>query len=457
MMINSQHIVHQFGGLTASPNYWLNELQGYEQTQLSFENTTHEVQTLKLWGNNRLAQTTSSFSISTGTAPELIAYNPFNNLIYTVNQLEGSITVVAPGEKEGITVLLEEPNNYPSPLAIAVNTSNGDVFVIGSLSNKIYLIDQELSVKTEIAIDNRPFAIALNPVNQKLYVSHLLTPQLTVIDLASLSIEKRINLSEIATAITVNEQTGNFLTIHQDQNKITLFDKEGQEIKNAIEIGNRPTKAVYSQSNNSYYIIAEGSKELLQLDSEELTVTKQVQLEDTPIGLSLTNGNNPTVLLEESKLFNRYNTELELQESQAIDEVHPSFYLDESAEQLYVPDPTHSKVNRLSISENQAAIIANSDYNEVLEEFKYEPAKVAHVKVQFSGLPLAPIFRIGTNSTRGKEASKVISLCKFLSPQHFSRIFEVSDFKDEIIDGNTFWEIDIPPQQHLSLLLYYEQ
>lgn len=454
-----RHIDHDNVWTTPTSNAWFNRLQSFEQTQLSFQNTTTEAQKLSLWGGNKIATfLPKSLPIQTGTSPQAIAYNSYNNRLYIVNQLEGSITVVIPGEVTGTTVRLEEPNTYPSPVDIAVNTVDGSIYVIGSLSNKLYHIDANLSVKKAIELDNRPISIAINPINQQLYITHLLAKQVSVVALDSLLIENRITTVDVATHIAVNEQNGSWAAVLPETDTLQIFDKDNQVLSSITEEGTTPTKALFDAAQDRLFVITTASKELLSIDTDVLKVTQRLSYDNSPIALSMDNNQNIYVGLQESNSLLVYDQTLTLIQSKTVESIHGSIHVDSGSGVVYIPNPVQSVVLIEQLDQpDQPAIVAQNGYQEVLRDFQFKPAKIEHVRVQFSGAAIAPVFRIGTDSTRGKVSSRVISLCKFTSPQHFSQIFEVTDFRNEIINGNSFWEITIPPEQHLSLLLYYSQ
>ena len=105
--------------------------------------------------------------------------------------------------------------------------------------------------------------------------------------------------------------------------------------------------------------------------------------------------------------------------------------------------------------ENNSPINYSENYREVLSDFQYQPILLKHLKVFYSDLNQIPLIRIGTKSSSGKLESRLISLHKYNSPQHISTIYDVQEIKNEKIDGRAFWEVLIPPEQTMTLLLYH--
>ncbi len=441
----------------STQNPWFNHLQSFKKLQLSFANNSLTDQLLRLWGANKIALPTANlFSISTGISPQAIAFNPFNNAFYIPNQLDGSVTVYKVAERQTIHIQLEEPLNYPSLVDLTIDPESGDTYVIGAFSNQVYRINSELELVGSLLIPNRPISICINTVNRKLYVGHLLSKTVSLIELDGFSLVSIISTDETSPQIVVNPQNGDWFALHPDSNSISRYNKENNKTASIEEVGIEPQKAIINEELNVLVVLATTSNEVLQIDLQNLNITNRLSLDQKAIAIGYLSANRLIIGTEEELLI--YNAELELLGCKAAKAVHSAWYVDALAERIYVPLPIENSIEVIELNKESNSPISFSDnYLQIIKDFQHRPIRLEHVKIQFSGQPLAPILKIGRDSTRGKRNSRLISLCKYTSPLHFSSIFEVSELKDEIIDGNAFWEVLLPANQRLSLLLYYSR
>lgn len=169
----------------------------FDTLQVTLKNHTPDIRDVCLWGGNSnkpitdplTISSTKEFSVEIGTHPQGTVYNPANGYLYIANQLSDSISVV---NKLGIVIMTISLSkiNLPgtvSPVALAVNSniSNamyGSVYVIGSVSNKMYHINLEHEVVDSFETGIRPSAILFRPQDNKLQVSHIVSKDILIID-----------------------------------------------------------------------------------------------------------------------------------------------------------------------------------------------------------------------------------------------------------------------------------
>lgn len=438
---------------------WFKELQQYDQTQLTFTNHSRQAEWAKLWAANEgggFTEGTADFL--TGTYPQAIRYNPFNELYYVMNQLAGSIQVFDENGIEKSEILLESEQLIPtaSPVDLSVDPNTGDAYVIGSLSDKLYRIDSNLELSGSIALSKRPIDLAVHVFNSSLYICHLLTPQVTVVDLNTFEEADVIATPGICRSIAVHETGEHWAACFPDENQITIYNSSNELISNIASAGEEPIMAAFSEDGDVLHYISRKDKTVHSYDIQLATVTQSKELEGTPDKILPMDQGQLLISTTEPNQLLILNEQFEVLLEQSLERSHHSWEINEEGSLLFLPNPLANEILIIGIGKSAQVITASENYLGVLQDFQYEPVLLKHVKMLYSGNAIAPLVKVGSKSSAGKKTSQLISLSKYKSPQHFSSIYEVMEFKGKVIDGRTFWEVLIPPEQSVTMVLYYQ-
>jgi len=122
-------------------------------------------------------------TIGVGVSPGAIALNEATELLYVANGSSSSVSVISILNNTSIGVFLS-----PSPAYIAVNSSNGDVYVTTKL-NRVSIYKANLNFQVAIVLNDQKIReITYNPINQRMYVCTAGTSRLHSIDAQTYSL-----------------------------------------------------------------------------------------------------------------------------------------------------------------------------------------------------------------------------------------------------------------------------
>ncbi|MEM9023981.1 MAG: hypothetical protein AAGB22_09575, partial [Bacteroidota bacterium] len=93
----------------------------------------------------------------------------------------------------------------------------------------------------------------------------------------------------------------------------------------------------------------------------------------------------------------------------------------------------------------------------VVEEFKYDPAYVHHIKWVQVGLQPVRLVELSDRSATGKSEVRHWHLNNYDSPQHGIRVAEMFESRGTVIDGQHQWRFTLPAGQSITILLTYSQ
>jgi DNA-binding beta-propeller fold protein YncE len=435
---------------------WSKQLDYFSTSQVAITNLGIEEKWVKIWGANQsFSNSTKTSFLATNTYPQAIAFNPVNQSIYVVNQLAASLQVFNKSGQLLKEIFLDQ-NSIPtaSPIDIAINSITGEAYVIGSISNQFYVIGLSLELTHTIQLANRPFSVKFNSKSNKVYVQHLLVTTVTILDLKDeFSIQLK-ELNSIQNSIAVNLVNGTWASLSNEAKKIQIFNEENILIR-SFENGIKELESLlFSKDGNQLFTILKNEKKIQVINIAEGLSKEYSSFKNQPTLLHLGFENNLLISTIESNII------IELDENgTAISErsttvIPLRWAVDLEKDVYYITDPINNRVY-FEGDETTSPIDFSDNYKELLVDFQYNPILLKHLRVFYSGFNQMPLIRIGSKSSSGKLELRLISLHKYNSPQHTTAIYDVREIVNEILDGRAFWEVLIPPEQTISMVLYH--
>ncbi|HET9580575.1 MAG TPA: Ig-like domain repeat protein, partial [Usitatibacter sp.] len=199
--------------------------------------------TNKVYVANASANTVTAFNATTGTSttiavgssPEFIAVNPATNRVYVDNTRDASLSVI-----DGATDTLVGTLPIGSSGPISVNPVTNIIYIVrltGTGSDEVTFLDGATDNSYTIATNSfQPNAMAVNPVTNRIYVTHYATGDVRVISGAFNPADDFPASTSIGTfshpfAIVANPVTNKVYVITQDsRGPVGVIDGAGNGI-----------------------------------------------------------------------------------------------------------------------------------------------------------------------------------------------------------------------------------
>lgn len=439
---------------------WMRQLQKFNKAQITISNRSNTNQTVRLWGaNQRLNFSAPQSFFSTGTYPQAVGFNATLQKVVVANQLSGTVEFFEADGNRISTVQLEPAfPGFASPVALAFNSNVGTTFVAGSISNVIYSISPNYQLQSTVTVGHRPIALAYNSVNGLLYVAHSIGSAITVIDPLANQIVAQITVGNKPSFVEVNDQTGDWFVVNSEDNSVSIFDVNNVLLGSLPQVGSKPIMAQYDNIGNRLLVIAEQSNELLEIDVSARSITLTVPLPGSPRSLHLLPSGETLIAESDSNLLLVLSDSFSPISSIAVNVVNRGIAIDPQGELVYLTNPLSNQVQIATLEPSaSSAIEMSEDYAEIALDFQYNPALLKHVKAFFSGSDYHPIIRIGSRTPAGRDNNWALSLGNHQSPEKRLRIAELFELENEVIDGRTYWDFWLLPNQRITLMLYYDQ
>lgn len=209
-------------------------------------------------------------SIPVGRGPQDVAINTTVNRIYVVHDIDSFISVI---DGTADTVISTIPGIALS-LGVAIDQNTNRIYVGDYVNGELFVIDETTNtVVTAISLGTLrgPWAVATNPTINRVYVTNdnfAVNGTVSVIDSGTNSIVKTITVGKRPLGVAVNTNTNRVYVTHVDSNDIYVIDGITNTIVNIIPSGgsgtlgvtvNKETDRVYTANffSNTVSVIAD--------------------------------------------------------------------------------------------------------------------------------------------------------------------------------------------------------
>ncbi|MFY0689153.1 MAG: YncE family protein [Cyclobacteriaceae bacterium] len=456
----------------------IDEIQkDYEVTQVTITNRSDIERPVTLWEANRTVSVSppaptdvedhevlNSTVIGDAVHPQGMAYNPANSLAYSVNQLSNNVSVIG-AEGQLIMQIQLEPSAFPglySPVDIAVNTNiqspnYGTVYVIGSVSNTLSVIDLDFQVTNIVAVGNRPVAIAFNPINENLYISNYAEDRLSIVDTNTLNVEI-LNTGSQPRGIGVNTRTGTVYIANSGEDTILVLDSNNVTVGAVNLAGSMPSNITYHPTTDQLYVVASTSDEVIPVNANNLQVGNPIPVGDDPY-VMLYNPNNDYLYVanRESDDVTVIAPDQSIVTTLDLGEINNGFTLNPAQNTLFTSSVSSGSVQVIGYSPESSSITIDEDFEEKRQDFQHNPVVVKHAKFIFSDEQRFNVLKLREGNATGNFKAMAVSLRDYNSPQNIQNISEVNGLEGAVIDGSNGWGFTIAPHQSITMMIYFRQ
>ncbi len=463
---------------------WL--LKEFNKTQITITNTSTEERVISLWGMNKglsvsppLPTDVEDHEISytvdysdpiftTGGSPahpQGIAINPANGLAYVANQLSNNVSVID-STGQLVTLIELQPSLMPgfnSPVAIAVNSNTaspnyGKVYVVGSVSNTVSVIDLSHNVTNSIAVGVRPIDIAFNTINDKLYVANLFSDDVTVINTNTESVSTTLAVGTDPLGVGINPITGEIYVANSSDDTVSVFDATDNLTTTIAGVGTTPVSITYHPVNEEMYVVTTGSNEIYPIEANTHNLLPPIATGNSPYkSVFNTNNNYLYVGNRADETFTVIAPDKSIRNTISKGNVNIGFAINQANNQLFISDTSADQVNLIGYATQSNSITISEDYAHKSQNFLYNPAIVKHTKWVMSGEERFKVLHFMEETPTGTRTTTPISHENYKSPQNFLNVSELTDLEGTVIDGKTSWGFKIAGLQTITLLVYFKQ
>lgn len=218
-------------------------------------------------------------TVTVGSDPVAIAFNPATNRIYVVNQQSNNVTAI-----DGLTYKTNTVLTGGAPNALAINSITNKIYVTNGNSGSVTVINGANNSTASVSVGEYPVAVAANPVTNKIYVANYRANTVSVIDGAT-NHTTTVNTGSSPIALAVNPATDKIYVADNGSEDLTIIDG-ATNATTKVGVGSYPRAIAIDQYSNKIYVVNYTSNNVSIVDGATLSVTN-VSVGSAPSGLAL--------------------------------------------------------------------------------------------------------------------------------------------------------------------------
>ncbi len=189
-----------------------------------------------------------------------------------------------------------------SPLGVAVDTSDGDLYVSQSNASTVAVISGSTNdVLKTLPVGLDPTGVAYNPANGEVYVANFLSGNVSVIDASSNTIITAAVSAPDAfpggpVGMTVDPNNDTVFVTNQDasgpgNDSVSVIAGSSNTVAASILVGADPIAAAFDAATNSVYVANSNASSVSVINATTNLVTATVAVGRSPVGVAYDEGN----------------------------------------------------------------------------------------------------------------------------------------------------------------------
>ena len=240
-------------------------------------------------------------NIKVGIFPGGVAFDPINDYLYVtdfnysdwpggdVNTSSNTVFVINGATNKiiaNISVGLD-------PIGVAVDTSNGYVYVTNSGSNNVSVINGATNtVIANIAVGSMPYGVAYDSSNGYVYVANLGSNSVSVINSANNTVIANIAVGSHPVGVAYDPSNGYIYVANSWSHSVSVINTANNNVIANIAVGSHPVGVAYDSSNGYVYVANLGSNSVSVINGATNNVIANISVgsEQTGVAYDPSNG-----------------------------------------------------------------------------------------------------------------------------------------------------------------------
>ncbi|MGQ9573062.1 MAG: hypothetical protein ACUVX1_12595 [Chloroflexota bacterium] len=138
-----------------------------------------------------------------------------------------------------------------------------------------------------IAVGSKPWAVAVNPETNRIYVANEGDGTVSVIDGANATVVDTVAVGYMPWALAVNPETNRIYVVNGGDNSVSVIDGATDTVVATLTVGDLPKGVAVSPSTNRIYVANSGSNDITLIDGANNEVLVAIPMGQEPSALAV--------------------------------------------------------------------------------------------------------------------------------------------------------------------------
>ena len=235
------------------------------------------------WISNNETGLQVANSITVGSSPHAVSFNPSGTLAYVANYGSASVSVVDVATNTVVNTITVGS----SPTGVAFNPQGTLVYVVNSDSNTVNVINTATNtVINTITVGALPYGLAFNPQGTLAYVTNHNSNTANVIDVATNTVVNTIAVGSAPTTVAFSPSGTVAYIINDVSSTVSVVDTATNTVINTITLGSTPIGVAFNPSGTLAYVANYGSASVSVVDVATNTVVNTITVGSDPASVA---------------------------------------------------------------------------------------------------------------------------------------------------------------------------
>jgi YVTN family beta-propeller protein len=261
---------------------------------VTYDSTTASVYAVNQGSDNVSVISTSTnkvvATVPVGSGPSGAAFDSTNGEIYVANNYGANVTVISGSTNKGVATV-----SVLNPLGEVFDPTNGEVYVTnsGQYSNKVSAISGTTNTVLEnIPVSGAPLDVALDSTNGDLYVEIANSNFVYAVSGATDRVVATVQVGVGPEAAAFDSANGDVYVCNFDSGNVSVISGASNTVVASVPVGTGPDAAAFDSTNGDIYIANSYSNNATVISGASNTVVANLAVGGLPDGATFdtTNG-----------------------------------------------------------------------------------------------------------------------------------------------------------------------
>ncbi len=235
------------------------------------------------WINSNEVNNQVINTITVGSAPHGVSFNPSGTLAYVTNVGSDTVNVIQVSSNSVINTITVGIDPY----GVSFNPSGTLAYVANYNSDTVNVIQvSSNSVINTITVGIDPYGLAFNPSGTLAYVTNYNSDTVNVIQVSSNSVINTITVGSDPASVAFNPSSTLAYVANYGSNTVNVIQVSSNSVINTITVGTNPVSLSFNPSGTLAYVANYGSNTVNVIQVSSNSVINTITVGTNPVSLS---------------------------------------------------------------------------------------------------------------------------------------------------------------------------
>jgi YVTN family beta-propeller protein len=237
------------------------------------------------WESGNLVNNGAISTITVGSDPAGIAFNPQGTIAYVTNEGSGTVNVINTATNTVINTISVGSSSLPR--GVAFNPSGTLAYVANDGAGTVNVINVATNtVVNTITVGSSPFGVAFSPSGTYAYVANYGSGTVSVINVATNTVTNTITVGSSPQGVAFSPSGALAYVTNYGSDTVSVINPATNTVISTITVGTAPRGVAFTPSGTIAYVINSGSDTVSVINVATNTIINTITGSVNPAGVA---------------------------------------------------------------------------------------------------------------------------------------------------------------------------